>query len=769
MRSASLRAPALATLLVAGLAAGARGANPVATVDLLTQSTASGLRRVYGYTGTGVSGVPVAGAADCDGDGLPDYAMAAMRASPFGRTGAGEIYLVFGTGGVNGTVDTAVMQAGVLRIAGDQNSEVAGDEIWIDDVTGDGVGDLIIGRQNYTPGTGRTGAGALTIIVGGPFLKQRAAALQYFDLRSPPAGSTVLTIVGANACNRLGIWMRTGDVSGDGIADIVVGADQETQSTETHAGAAYVIRGGPHLAANQTVDLLNFGAATLPGNIAKIVPPSNSTHFHFGATVQVADLDKNGRAEVLVAAALNRAGAALQPSGAPSGCTHATGGSARGTVYIAWDDNFPATPWPNGYTFNIATSPGARSIISGGTAVAGRVDNFEFGEEMLGGFDYDNDGNPDLFVGDLTANVSGSPSRGSAGSGHVFYGASALKNQTFNLGNLPAGVVMSTFLGGGGGDILADTALDGDFDGDGIADLAFSSPHADPFGRGDAGTLHVFHGQNGVWPALIDLKPGSLPAAAAIRISEIYGAKGNAGGDSGDTLCYSAAAGDVDVDGRRDLIVNEMVGNGVAPTAIDVGNLIVVSGALLDSTTGSTLRGTVRHATSMLSVPGVRVDLMATPARNTQTNGAGKYGFPELAASNVQVLPSRGGGLGGAVNDADAQLALKAIVGTASLDAQRSVACDVTASGSLTALDAARIRQRSAGTLASFTSANVCQSDWLFWPAASALANQTTTAPSLSAGSCTRGSIAFTPLAPPVDNRDFDALLIGDCNGSWSP
>jgi hypothetical protein len=753
------------------VAASAHGANPVTTIDLLTQSTASNLRRVYGSAGNGGKGVPVAIGPDCDGDGIRDYGMAAMTASPFGRSGAGEVYLIFGDGGVSGTIDTAVAQAGVLKIAGDQNSEATGDEIWIDDVTGDGIGDLIIGRQNHTPGVGRTGAGALTIIAGGPFLRQHAATLQYFDLRSPPAGSSVTTIVGASACDRLGVWMRTGDVTGDGIADIVVGADQEEQSGETHAGALYVIRGGPHLFANQTIDLQNFGAATLPGNIARIVPPPNSTHFHFGATVQIADLDKNGRAEVLMAAALNRAGATIQPSPSSACSTHGSGGSARGTLYIAWDDNFPATPWPNGYTFDIAASPGSRSIISGGAAVAGRVRNFEFGEEILGGLDYDNDGNADLFVGDLTANIDeGTPNaRNAAGSGHVLYSAASLKNKTFNLDNLPAGIVMSTFLGGAGVDILADTALDGDFDGDGIADLAFSSPLADPFGRTNAGTLHVFHGQNGVWPALIDLKPGNLPPAASIRITEIYGAKGTVGADQGDTLAYSASAGDADGDGRTDLVTNEMLGNGLTPATVDAGNLIILSGALIDSTTGATLRGTVRHAVSMLSVPAARVDLLATPARDTHSNAAGRYGFPELGAGNVQVLPSRNGGSLAAVDDADAILALKAVVGTAALDANRRMACDVTANGMLTALDAARIHQFRAGTLARFASANACQSDWLFWPSATALANQTLTSPSLSAGSCTPGRIAFGPLDPPVDNRNFDALLIGDCNASWAP
>ena len=66
-------------------------------------------------------------------------------------------------------------------------------------------------------------------------------------------------------------------------------------------------------------------------------------------------------------------------------------------------------------------------------------------------------------------------------------------------------------------------------------------------------------------------------------MTEILGARGRDGGDSGDTLCYSAATGDLDGNGLTDLIVNEMEGNGVAPEAVDVGNLLILSGAGLSS------------------------------------------------------------------------------------------------------------------------------------------------------------------------------------------
>lgn len=571
----------LLSLLLSGAAADAR-AQPAVAIDLAEVSTDSGvLRRVHGSEGDGSLGVPVAGGLDVDGDangdpgGDPDIAFASMRATPLGRSGAGKVYLSFGDGTVAGTFDTAVSQARILVFYGDVDFEAAGSELWMDDVSGDGFADLLIARQNFTPEVGREGAGALTLVMGGPELRAHAATLQPVDLRSPPAALTLATFVGPHQTSRLGIWMRTGDVTGDGIADIVVGADQQLGAGFTHRGAAYLIRGGAHLAADQTIDLIDFGSTPLAGDIAQLLPPSspNPSHFHFGATCQIADLDANGRAEVLVAAALNRSGASIAPAGAPLGSTHATGGSQDGTLYIAWDDNF-TDPWPAGLSFEIGAGPGSHTIIDGGD------DHREFGEELLGGLDWDDDGTPDLFVGDLTGDFSGV--RPNSGVGHVFYDAARLVGLDFDFDDLamqtPA-LTAATFMGSAQGNIAADTAGQGDFDGDGLADLAFSSPHDDPLGRSDAGTVHIFHGQSGAWPALVDL--ASPPAFPALRLTEVYGAEGDGGGSAGDMLSYSAAVGDLDGDGRIDLITNEMTGDGIPPSPEDVGNLIVISGALL--------------------------------------------------------------------------------------------------------------------------------------------------------------------------------------------
>lgn len=145
------------------------------------------LIRVYGSVGLGNRGVPVAGPGDVDGDGYEDLGVAFFQASPLNRSGAGQVNLVFGKGHIGWSLDTAKDQASLLRIAGDVEKEAAGNEIWIGDVTGDGIADLLVGRQNFSPSSGgRVGAGALSVIVGGPEVRSFASRLEFLDLRAPP-------------------------------------------------------------------------------------------------------------------------------------------------------------------------------------------------------------------------------------------------------------------------------------------------------------------------------------------------------------------------------------------------------------------------------------------------------------------------------------------------------------------------------------------------------------------------------------------------------
>ncbi|MCP3917546.1 MAG: hypothetical protein GY711_18535 [bacterium] len=568
---------ALAFLSLAATAALADG--PANQIDLANLTAGvDPLTRINGFDqDLGDRGVPVAAGGDIDGDGFEDFAVGYFLSDPLGRTDAGEVELIFGNGAIADNIDLTVNHPRVLRIIGSGNlnaREGAGSEIWMGEITGDNLYDLIICRQNYSINAGgqRLGAGSVAVIVGSPMLKTLAASNTTIDLASPPAGVTVFDIVGPHSNSRLGIWARVADVDGDGTDDLIAPADQETSHGDTHAGAAYVIRGGPHLNQNAQVDLANYGSTILAGNIARILPPSGSAHFHLGSTNQGGDLDGNGRAEVLLSAALNRSGAVVGPTGNGGSTTHATGGAdPNGWAFIVWDDNFPAPPWSAGFTIDLTNPPGSQTIIRGGS------NNDTFGEELLGGLDYDNDGNAEFFVGDLTGDGTGG-SRPTSGVGYVFYDAAALKGLDFVVDNAAGqGLTVTTILGPSNGAIGADTVAHGDYNGDGIGDLLFGSPTDSPFGRSGAGSVQLIYGGQ-QWPAVIDTAPNAFPPATQVLVTEVLGVEGAGGGGSGDTLCYSASAGDIDGDGRQDLVVNEMRGDGLVGGTTDAGNLVIISG-----------------------------------------------------------------------------------------------------------------------------------------------------------------------------------------------
>ncbi len=551
-------------------------------VDLAELSGSGGFRRVFGTPeGNGQLGVPVAASRDIDGDGLVDAAMTSFLASPLDRAGAGQVYVLFGDGTINGDIDLEEPRDDVLMVYGAGNYEGAGSEVWIDDVTGDGIGDLLVCRQNYRASDpDRIGAGALSIIVGGPHLRDQLEAGQPIDLATPPDTVPIVTFVGGEELGRFGIWVRTGDATGDGIADLVVGADQETIGDEVFRGASYLIRGGSHLSQSLNVDMADYGVTPLEGHLAKMTPPAGeSERYHFGATVTIADLDRNGRGEVLSAAALTRSGAAYPAEDAPSGSAESQGGAPGGRVYIAWDDNFVGDAWPDGFAFDITAAPGTVTALMS-MAVDDRA-NRALGEELLGGGDYDGDGRLDLFVGDMTAIPANG--RANGGIGFVIFDAARLRGvEAFTPLEPDSDIEVTLLLGPSAGSITADTVHHGDFDADGIFDLAVAAPNASPDRRIQAGIVYVLWGNTARWPAVIDF--AELPPSSAVQVTELWGVRGAMGADGGDMLAYSADVADLDGDGFVDLIMNEMGGNGVSSAAIDAGNMVMLSGALLAST-----------------------------------------------------------------------------------------------------------------------------------------------------------------------------------------
>ena len=178
-------------------------------------------------------------------------------------------------------------------------------------------------------------------------------------------------------------------------------------------------------------------------------------------------------------------------------------------------------------------------------------------------------------------------------------------------------------------------------------------------------------------------------------------------------------------------------------------------------TLGATLAGRVRYYRDDRPVAGVAVGSATTAVDGTFSVASG-------IGAAVTLSPLRLGGFNGGISALDAAYVLQAVVGTRTLDAVASAACDVTGDGTLSALDATRILELAVGMRSALPVAQICASDWLFVPAPAAASGQQVTQPS-NGGTCVRGAIAFAALPASASGQDFRAALFGDCTGNWQP
>jgi len=182
------------------------------------------------------------------------------------------------------------------------------------------------------------------------------------------------------------------------------------------------------------------------------------------------------------------------------------------------------------------------------------------------------------------------------------------------------------------------------------------------------------------------------------------------------------------------------------------------------------LGGAIRYYSGDRPVASATVDLQGTVPFSVSSATAGQYGVNGVSSGNWQVVPRKAGDLRGAVSALDAAYVLEAVAGRRALGPLQRLAADVDGDGSLSTADAMRILKVSVGAAGQLPAAQLCGSDWLFAPApATAVPHESIVQPFLSGGGCTRGAIAFAPLASGALAQDFRAVLIGDCTGNWQP
>jgi hypothetical protein len=444
--------------------------------------------RIDGIDAGDLSGT-VSGAGDVNGDGLADLIVGARLADPSGRMAAGESYVVFGKAG-NALVDLAALGAGGFRIDGVDASDQSGSSVsGAGDVNGDGLADLILGAYGADPG-GDGYAGETYVVFG-------KASTTPVDLAALVTGG--FRIDGVDPSDLSGTSVSgAGDVNGDGLADLIVGAEYANPGGDIGAGESYVVFGK---ASSTPVDLGALGVGGF--RIEGIDCLDGSGKSVSGA----GDVNGDGLADLIIGARF----------------ADPLGRDGAGESYVVFGKASSAP-------VNLAT------LGAGGFRIDGIDAGDGSGVSVSGAGDVNGDGLADLIVG---ADAADPTSRNNAGESYVVFGKAS---------STP--VDLAT-LGTGGFRIDGIDAYDnsgisvsgaGDVNGDGLADLIVGARNADPGGDADAGESYLVFGKAGSTP--IDL---ATLGAGGFRIDGI---------DASDGAGFSVSgAGDVNGDGLADLIV----------------------------------------------------------------------------------------------------------------------------------------------------------------------------------------------------------------------
>ncbi|MCB4820356.1 putative Ig domain-containing protein [Roseicella aerolata] len=290
---------------------------------------------------------------------------------------AGAAYVVWGKAdGGQVWLSNVADGYGGFKITGEAADDNAGYAVAnIGDLNNDGITDLLIGAP-YNDGNGDN-AGAAYVVFG----KANGMGVTLADIA---AGTGGFKIIGEAAGDTAGITVTgAGDVNGDGIADLLVGANYNDAAGD-NAGAAYVVFGKADTA---TVNLADV-AAGIGG--FKIV--GEAAGDEAGRAVAAAgDVNGDGYADLLVGAPYNDAEGILD-----AGAVYLVFGKASGTAVDLADI--------------------ARGI--GGFKINGASYRDETGFSVSAAGDVNGDSYADLLIGANFDDTKGTD----AGAAYVLYG-----------------------------------------------------------------------------------------------------------------------------------------------------------------------------------------------------------------------------------------------------------------------------------------------------------------------------------------------------------
>lgn len=479
-----------------------------------------------------------------------------------------------------------------------------------------------------TPGAGGVDALAVNLAEGAAHdvLGNASKAVSSLDfgfgstisLSNIAAGRGGFVIRGENAGDLSGLSISTaGDVNGDGLADLIVGA-RDNDAGGTNAGRAYVVFGKTDTTAVNLADIVAGKGGFVINGGPGLTTGSTTYGEEVGISVSAAgDLNGDGLADLLVGAprtgymtgrtyvvfgkastaAVNVATLGTAGYQYSSASTAAFGSGVAGLgdvngdglndmiVGMPYYDSNTTTLKDNGRAIVIFGSPAAQTAST--LPNSGSI--FQFGytgvtaAETIGGLlpsataaggslaaagDFNGDGLADILIGVGDSDPNGT----SSGRAYVIFGRTNYvppggTTNTAGLSDVSKGLGGFAIDGLAAGDAVGASAVGvGDVNGDGLADLLIGAKGADVDGRPDTGRSYVIFGRTG--------------ATTSVALTDIAAGRGGFvinGQAAGDASGFKvAAAGDVNGDGLADMLISANAAD--TSGGADAGRVYVVFG-----------------------------------------------------------------------------------------------------------------------------------------------------------------------------------------------
>jgi hypothetical protein len=499
----------------------APSSSPISGEGVIDLAQTPPLTTIWGADpGDYLNDLPALDTGDVNGDGIDDLLVGARFGDGpgNGRQDAGDVYLIFGRSELPSEIDLAADNPGVVVHGAAANDQLGYDAI-LADLNGDGLDDLVLAAP-FSP---RPDSPAPTGVVYAVFGRGDLDPVVDLSETTPDA-----VLLGAGSTDYFGDSLAAGDVNGDGTDDLIIGATfarrpPEVENPGAQAGAAYVVFGGPDLAgtldmAQGEYDLAVYGVSDMP-------------HAdELGDKVAAGDLNADGLADVAITA-------------------EAANGPDDSRLVAAEVHLIYGSPDLAG-VFDLAN--GSQDL-----AIWGAELNDTLGFNLATG-DINGDGTADL----LMAARGGDGPNNSVGEGgevHVVLGKDNLPDEIDLLNNESDVAIF----GNDQGDMIGYALRAISLDGQGPAGLLISSPFGDgpASDRPESGEVYVVDASAAT---------GDTPILSLPRRVAVYGRRPD------DAFGAAATSGDLDGDGRIELIIMALRADGPEASRPDAGEIYII-------------------------------------------------------------------------------------------------------------------------------------------------------------------------------------------------